>query len=402
MSHSRYPMFDNEAYHKLYQAALNSGQFSGGFDEFIDWTYEQGYHHSGSDGLSGRLYDFLQSIGLNSGVLSSLISKWSGSGLTGAQREEMEWNEQQAAITRQREDTQYQRTVADMKAAGVNPALAMTNGASVSPSSAQAQGNVNSGSNGMSMSDLIQLIRLPMEMRQMSRMTDADIAMKNAQTGLTVAETGKVQRESEGISNQNEWFVNTRDYERDFLELRNEGQRIVNSLNSASIRKIEAEIPEIQERIRLLSEQATTEQYQRALMSMQANLARVQAENIVALQPYQQALLNEQAGQARAAAGFAWVQAAYQQRLIDDGYVEALCNEVISRNAANMSQDQLNRARAQADEFRNQLRHDATTAPEFNGWNFMEVFAADFNRCVYGIADVLGSSLGGIVGAAAR
>lgn len=103
--------------------------------------------------------------------LDDFIAAQTGSHLTSAQTEQNEFNAMEAEKNRmfQKEmsDTSYQRQVEDMKAAGVNPALAMSgsaSGASTPSGSAAASGSVQPT---MSMSDMMQIAMLPLQMKMM-------------------------------------------------------------------------------------------------------------------------------------------------------------------------------------------------------------------------------------------
>ena len=67
------------------------------------------------------------------GFFKNLTKSWSGSGLTQAEQEANAFTAQQAQnqmdFQQQMRDTQYQSAVADMRAAGVNPALMYGSGA---------------------------------------------------------------------------------------------------------------------------------------------------------------------------------------------------------------------------------------------------------------------------------
>lgn len=112
-------------------------------------------------------------------LVSSLIGKYAGTNLTGAEREANEW-------AAQREDTFHQRTVADMQAAGLNPALMYGNGASgASPSASVAPGSADPMS-------LVQLAMLPEQLRQMKAQTSqilADADLKRADKAYREAQT---------------------------------------------------------------------------------------------------------------------------------------------------------------------------------------------------------------------
>lgn len=116
---------------------------------------------------------------------SNLGRKITGSGLTDAELQANEFNAQQAQIQRDFEErmanTAFQRQVADMKRSGVNPALAMSPGASgATVPSGSAASSVSPGSVGLpfSLSELIQIVTLPLQMKKMK----ADIKQTNVQT----------------------------------------------------------------------------------------------------------------------------------------------------------------------------------------------------------------------------
>lgn len=123
---------------------------------------------------------------------SAIASKITGSALTPAEREANAFSAEEAEKARQWEEymssTSYQRQVTDMQKAGINPALAMTGGASgASTPSSPAPSSVAPAS-GMNMSDLMQLIMLPLNMKMMK----AQIGNVDASTQNTIANTKKV------------------------------------------------------------------------------------------------------------------------------------------------------------------------------------------------------------------
>lgn len=178
---------------------------------------------------------FLSSVlGIGANWVNNRVNNAS---LTGKEREQNAFNAQQAELSRdfnaveaqksrefnaleaqksrdftaQQDNTLYQRRVADMQAAGVNPALAVGGVGSAlgSPgpaSSSPASSSPASGSASVlpqSMSDLVQLGLA----RKQAGLIDSQIDSNNADAMKKLAESGLVQQQTEGQRLANSWFV---------------------------------------------------------------------------------------------------------------------------------------------------------------------------------------------------
>lgn len=114
-------------------------------------------------------------------LIPALVNRITAGELTGAEREQNAFNAQQAEIDRQFQadmaNTQYQRGVADMREAGVNPALAIGNGGAAAPSGSTASGS-GSGAYLEGMSALMSMMMMKPQIDLMRKQGDA--ALENA------------------------------------------------------------------------------------------------------------------------------------------------------------------------------------------------------------------------------
>lgn len=133
------------------------------------------------------------------GFLGALTNRITANHLTGAEQEQNAWNAEQAQLDRDFQErmsnTQYQRGVADMRAAGVNPALAMSNGGAAAPSGSTAAG-VQPQGQAFNFSDLMQLMMLKPQKDLMRKQGDAalinaEAAKEQAKAASTNAGTNR-------------------------------------------------------------------------------------------------------------------------------------------------------------------------------------------------------------------
>lgn len=217
-----------------------------------------------------------------------------------------EWNQQM-------DSTKYQRTVADMQGAGVNPALAMQGGVTTQASSNATASAANVGPAQIDLSQVAQLAMQSQALKIQDKLANAEIRLKNADAEIK------------------EKDAKVRD---DYNSLMMEGMKMSNSLTESQIAQVRANIAKIGEEAALLRKQAATEEERRLLTAAETSLRKAmenktdqEIKNMVTLLPFQQALMSAQTESAKANAAAQFVHAAYEQGLIDSGYITAMVRE---------------------------------------------------------------------------
>ena len=252
-------------------------------------------------------------------------------------REQNQFNADQAQINRewnaQMDSTKYQRTVADMQAAGVNPALAMNGGVTT-----QAASNSAASASSTPMLDLSSVVQMAMQAKQLriqEKLADADVRVKNAEADIKEADAG------------------VRD---EYNRLLLEGQKLSNDLTAEQKKQVIANIDKIGEEVELLKKQAATETERKNLVIAEIALRKAtqgkteaEKQRIVELLPFEKALSAAQTENQKAQAAYAMIQAAYQQNLIDSGYIESM----VRQNNADASEKE---TRQLAEDFEYKLR----------------------------------------------
>lgn len=266
---------------------------------FLNWirTLSRGYSLASDSDHSFGLDRILKG-----NPLISYLRGVTGSGLTAAQIEANEFSASEAQKQRDWEtelaNTTYQRTVNDLKAAGLNPALAMNNGASVPTPSGSAASSVSpAGAN---------LLELILQMKSLG-----------IQKQLADANTQKIKAETQGIELDNEW--------KDTLnQLHVDSQLVVNRLNEVNINQVNEKIDEIRATVDLLKDQAATEQEHKLYLQAERFFTKEKTNQIVAMLPYNIALTKAQTDEQRASAATEWIMSAKERGLIEQGYYNDL------------------------------------------------------------------------------
>lgn len=289
--------------------ASNKGFFNSGFGSFVN----------------GLLFG-----------LPSLISSWfTSSRLTGAEREQNKFNAEQAQLQRdfeaqqavqamdfsaeqvqqqmdfQREmsNTQWQRGVEDMQAAGVNPALAYSHGGAAAPSGSAASGVAASGAaasgsgRGMpfTMSELMASLRMRKEMDYLDAQTknvEEDTRNKESERRKRDVETEWLPAVYASEIGLREKTVEKYASEIQSILVSTEGQRLANEWNPklwqntldngevdrkatiVGIAKMQQEISNLIAQKQLTIEQTEVQKLMQGLTAAQTALAAAQTENV--------------------------------------------------------------------------------------------------------------------------
>lgn len=249
---------------------------------------QQNWQNTAGDILLGDDYQNNQPLGQQlfgtniGGLIQSLTNRITANQLTGAEREANAFSAEQAQLDRDFQErmssTQYQRGVADMRAAGVNPALAIGQGGAAAPSG-QAASSVNPQGSAFNLGDIFQLMMMKPQV---------ELMRSQGQAVVTNAEANRISAEA-----------HAKDADTRRLEYENVTQPLalnrikvgdsVVSLNEAQTKKVSKEIALLNEDITLakLQQMATSldiawkgETWEDSRKLLAANIAKATAEKV--------------------------------------------------------------------------------------------------------------------------
>lgn len=304
--------YDGQTKHKGW---LNSGA-AGDVTEAVSDVLGVDNPNSDGDSFISKL------LGNNGGsLLNALVgyfSSMAGLSLTGAQREQNEFNAEQAEISRnwqeQMSNTTYQRSVADMQAAHLNPALMYGSaGASAAPSGATASGS----SPGAPQLNLMSML---MEYRLKSK--QLDIEQQNADTNKQNADTNEsaVGAENELKGKQVSW------YDRQ-MEVKVHLDETLANFNEEQAKKVIVERDQIKKNIDLMIKQIEEIDVRELLEKANAEFARASAREIGLMLPYNIALTEAQTDAQQASSFLDWMYHAKERRLLSSDYYDNIIHK---------------------------------------------------------------------------
>lgn len=259
------------------------------------------------------------------GVASSLVNKYTGVGLTGAEREANAFTAEQAQIDRDWQtdmsNTAFQRQVADMQRAGVNPAL-MYGGAGSSGASTPSGASASSVS--PQTSDLLPML---FNYKLGKHKIDTDVNLRNRELDIDAynARTRRIEAES-NIKRNNAYIANLAEVTRG-LGISNdiaEGTKQIKILQAKAdldltqkqVDQIDQGIEESSWRIGLLIQQTTESQMKSALYATEERLKALDVRDKAIYLLYADKLYKAEANEAYYEAEDAALKFAYDQKLL--------------------------------------------------------------------------------------
>ena len=354
------------------------------FQRLFGWTDEKiAQFEKEQRASNSRFVQFLNGAGDPEGnPFVSLVNKYTGAGLTGAEIAANRFNAEQAQIQRDYEErmsnTVYQRGVTDMKAAGLNPALMYGSGGAASIPSGSSASSVGLGSSGGLLDLILQLKSLNIQ----EKLANADIRQKNANASKTEAEIP--------------WI--------DVLNgLDQRSRELGNSLSEEQIANMRKTREQIQENIKKTIQETNNVVLQGLLLNVQKNLSELNFQQQAEMFEYDKALKQAQTDAQKAQAAAAYAKAAIDRGLLDAGIVEKTIGKYEVEIKSLSSEADRRAAEAAIAQWKTALRTGnlpdtvvTTGIPKVDSWLNQHVFGPLFSS-IYSVGDMIGSPLAGII-----
>lgn len=291
------------------------------------WIDEQltNFDNNTLGGLVGNIRSRSNDIG------QSLINSLSGAGLTGADIEAQKHQDL-------REDTLYQRTVADMKAAGLNPMM-LAGGAAVNNSDSAIAGNNGS----VNLGEIMNATLLEKQGKLLDAQTaniNKDTESKDAGIKKTLAEVLHIKADVKRIEDlRNVLHEQARklcldNYVSDVLKgVRIEQERLNIVLTDEQINNVHNAAQRAAKEIGLIAEQIETEDAKQALLSVQKTLVDLDVQDKTKYLIYADALYKAKSEEAQSSAQQAALEFAYNSKLLTDDYAKAIIDKAKAEGA---------------------------------------------------------------------
>lgn len=266
----------------------------------------------------------------------NLMYRITGQGLTGQQvaSNNFAHNEAELAFNRSlmADSTKYQRSVADMQSAGINPMLAAGGVGGSSVSAPAATPSADAGANlGSILSFIVGLRNASIQKKLGEKSLDiqggvaaSEIAKNQALANEASTNAAKVAEDTRGAKLQNDYFERMQG-------VREEAERLANDLTASRRREIYKNIDKMDSEITKNIEEAHSEQAKQSLYISRELLNNVTADNIIKMRPYLQEELKARSEAERNRAKVDAVDEAYRQKMIDEGAIEAAIRETGSK-----------------------------------------------------------------------